>query len=169
LLEQTAGIRLVSHTLQVGGVRVPEGAELPGPDDAPSLDADPLRCFDPATSSALVEGADAARSDGDTLGGVVEVLAYGAPVGLGSHIQWDRRQDGRLAQAIMSIQAMKGVEIGDGFTTAGRRGSAAHDELLSAREQQPGASRGFPRVTNRAGGLEGGITNGQVLRVRGAL
>src|SRR5699024_1517500 len=96
LLEQTAGIRLVSHTLQVGGVRVPEGAELPGPDDAPSLDADPLRCFDPATSSAMVEEVDAAKSDGDTLGGVVEVLAYGAPVGLGSHIQWDRRLDGRL-------------------------------------------------------------------------
>ncbi|HLQ81826.1 MAG TPA: chorismate synthase [Brachybacterium sp.] len=165
LLEQTAGIRLVSHTLQVGGVRVPEGAELPGPDDAPSLDADPLRCFDPATSSAMVEEVDAAKSDGDTLGGVVEVLAYGAPVGLGSHIQWDRRLDGRLAQAIMSIQAMKGVEIGDGFTTAGRRGSAAHDEILAADD----TSGTFPRVTNRAGGIEGGMTNGQVIRVRGAL
>src|SRR5699024_9575785 len=165
LNEQTAGIRRVSHTLQVGGVRVPEGAELPGPDDAPSLDADPLRCFDPATSSAMVEEVDAAKSDGDTLGGVVEVLAYGAPVGLGSHIQWDLRLYGRLAQAIMSIQAMKGVEIGDGFTTAGRRGSAAHDEILAADD----TSGTFPRVTNRAGGIEGGMTNGQVIRVRGAL
>src|SRR5699024_962044 len=122
-------------------------------------------CFDPATSSAMVEEVDAAKSDGDTLGGVVEVLAYGAPVGLGSHIQWDRRLDGRLAQAIMSIQAMKGVEIGDGFTTAGRRGSAAHDEILAADD----TSGTFPRVTNRAGGIEGGMTNGQVIRGRGAL
>ena len=169
LLEQAAGIRLVAHTLQTGAVRVPEDAELPTPDDLDTLDADPLRCFHPETSAAMVTEVDEAKADGDTLGGVVEVLAYGVPVGLGSHIQWDRRLDGRLAQAIMSIQAMKGVEIGDGFATAGRRGSAAHDEILSAREQQPGASRGFPRVTNRAGGLEGGITNGQVLRVRGAL
>ena len=169
LLEQAAGIRLVAHTLQTGAVRVPEDAELPTPDDLDTLDADPLRCFHPETSAAMVTEVDEAKADGDTLGGVVEVLAYGVPVGLGSHIQWDRRLDGRLAQAIMSIQAMKGVEIGDGFATAGRRGSAAHDEILSAREQQPGASRGFPRVTNRAGGLEGVITNGQVLRVRGAL
>src|SRR5699024_6690536 len=97
-------------------------------------------------------------------GGVVEVLAYGVPVGLGSHTQWDRKLDGRLAQAIMSIQAMKGVEIGDGFATAGRRGSAAHDEILAA--DAPGT---FPRVSNRAGGLEGGMSNGQVIRVRGAL
>src|SRR5699024_8859409 len=111
LLEQAAGIRLVSHTLQVGSVRVPEDAELPTPEDLEALDADPLRCFHRGTSEAMVAEVDAAKADGDTLGGVVEVLAYGAPVGLGSHIQWDRRLDGRLAQAIMSIQAMKGVEI----------------------------------------------------------
>src|SRR5699024_12000235 len=109
---------------------------------APARDAEPLSCFAPATSASMVEGVDAAKSDGVTLGGVVEVLAYGAPVGLGSHIQWDRRLDGRLAQAIMSIQAMKGVEIGDGFTTAGRRGSAAHDEILAADD----TSGTFPRV-----------------------
>ena len=166
LLEQAAGIRLVSHTLQVGSVRVPEGADLPTPDDLAALDEDPLRCFHQETSAAMVAEVDGAKADGDTLGGVVEVLAYGAPVGLGSHIQWDRRLDGRLAQAIMSIQAMKGVEIGDGFATAGRRGSQAHDEILI-----PEADSGdtFPRVSNRAGGLEGGITNGQVIRVRGAL
>ncbi|MDN6400832.1 MAG: chorismate synthase [Brachybacterium sp.] len=173
LLEQTAGIRLVSHTLQVGGVRVPEDAELPTPEHVASLDEDPLRCFDRETSAAMVAEVDAAKSDGDTLGGVVEVLAYGAPVGLGSHIQWDRRLDGQLAQAIMSIQAMKGVEIGDGFATAGRRGSAAHDEILAVDQSrsEPGndGSRTYPRVTNRAGGIEGGMTNGQVIRVRGAL
>ncbi|WP_299303704.1 chorismate synthase [uncultured Brachybacterium sp.] len=173
LLEQAAGIRLVSHTLQVGSVRVPDEAALPTPEDLVALDADPLRCFDRRTSAAMVAEVDAAKADGDTLGGVVEVLAYGAPVGLGSHIQWDRRLDGKLAQAIMSIQAMKGVEIGDGFATAGRRGSEAHDEILAtdgAQQQDgSGASGTFPRVTNRAGGLEGGITNGQVIRVRGAL
>ncbi|MGP9537067.1 chorismate synthase [Brachybacterium sp. AOP43-C2-M15] len=165
LLEQAAGIRLVSHTLQVGTVRVPDGADLPAPEDAERLDADPLRCADAGTSAAMVAEVDAAKADGDTLGGVVEVLAYGVPVGLGSHTQWDRRLDGRLAQAIMSIQAMKGVEIGDGFATAGRRGSEAHDEILTA----DGGTEGYPRVTNRAGGLEGGISNGQVIRVRGAL
>lgn len=171
LLEQAAGIRLVSHTLQVGSVRVPEGAALPAPEDAELLDGDPLRCFDRETSAAMIAEVDAAKADGDTLGGVVEVLAYGAPVGLGSHIQWDRRLDGRLAQAIMSIQAMKGVEIGDGFTTAARRGSAAHDEILAIDRSATGSEDAgtFPRVTNRAGGIEGGMTNGQVIRVRGAL
>lgn len=173
LLEQAAGIRLVSHTLQVGSVRVPEDAELPTPEDVAALDEDPLRCFDRETSAAMVAEVDAAKSDGDTLGGVVEVLVYGSPVGLGSHIQWDRRLDGQLAQAIMSIQAMKGVEIGDGFATAGRRGSAAHDEILAVDQSQPepgsDGSRTYPRVTNRAGGIEGGMTNGQVIRVRGAL
>jgi chorismate synthase len=167
LLEQAAGIRLVSHTLAVGAVRVPEDAELPQPADSARLDEDPLRCFDPATSEAMVAEVDAAKADGDTLGGVVEVLAYGVPVGLGSHTQWDRKLDGRLAQAIMSIQAMKGVEIGDGFATAGRRGSRAHDEILPVHET--GEEREYPRVTNRAGGLEGGMSNGQVIRVRGAL
>jgi len=163
LLEQAAGIRLVSHTLSVGAVRVPEDAPLPSPEDAARLDEDPLRCFHAETSAAMVAEVDAAKEDGDTLGGVVEVLAYGVPVGLGSHTQWDRKLDGRLAQAVMSIQAMKGVEIGDGFATAARRGSAAHDEILTPQED------GFGRVTNRAGGLEGGMSNGQVIRVRGAL
>ncbi|APX31701.1 chorismate synthase [Brachybacterium sp. P6-10-X1] len=167
ILEQTAGIRLVSHTLAVGTVRVPDDAPLPAPGDDAALDDDPLRCFDPGTSEAMVAEVDAAKADGDTLGGVVEVLAYGVPVGLGSHTQWDRKLDGRLAQAVMSIQAMKGVEIGDGFATAARRGSAAHDEILAAGDQDPAAAT--PRASNRAGGLEGGMSNGQVIRVRGAL
>ncbi|MGY5764458.1 chorismate synthase [Brachybacterium sp. DNPG3] len=164
LLEQAAGIRLVSHTLSVGSVRVPDDAALPTPDDGSALDADPLRCLHGETSAAMVAEVDSAKEDGDTLGGVVEVLAYGVPVGLGSHTQWDRKLDGRLAQAIMSIQAMKGVEIGDGFATAARRGSAAHDEILVA-----GDDPRYPRATNRAGGLEGGMSNGQIIRVRGAL
>ncbi|MCT2294645.1 chorismate synthase [Brachybacterium muris] len=168
ILEQAAGIRLVSHTLSVGPVRVPDDATLPTPEDVTALDADPLRCFHPATSEAMVAEVDAAKADGDTLGGVVEVLAYGVPVGLGSHTQWDRRLDGRLAQAIMSIQAMKGVEIGDGFATAARRGSAAHDEILAG-EGTDGSDGRTRRESNRAGGLEGGISNGQVIRVRGAL
>ncbi|MCS6710587.1 chorismate synthase [Brachybacterium sp. EF45031] len=165
LLEQAAGIRLVSHALAVGSVRVPEDAPLPGPGDVTALDADPLRCFHPETSAAMVAEVDAAKAAGDTLGGVVEVLAYGVPVGLGSHTQWDRRLDGRLAQAIMSIQAMKGVEIGDGFAVAASRGSDAQDEIL------PGGvgAAGTHRAANRAGGTEGGISNGEVIRVRGAL
>jgi chorismate synthase len=165
LLAQAAGIRLVSHTLQVGSVRVPEDAALPGPDDSAALDQDPLRCFDPETSARMVAEVDAAKKDADTLGGVVEVLAVGVPVGLGSHTQWDRKLDGRLAQAIMSIQAFKGVEIGDGFASAGRRGSVAHDEILPGGDGPYATSR----AANRAGGLEGGMTNGQVVRVRGAL
>lgn len=165
ILEQTAGVRLVSHTLSVGPVRVPEDAPLPTPEDGPRLDADPLRCFDPATTEAMVAEVDACQRDGDTLGGVVEVLAYDVPVGLGSHTQWDRRLDGRLAQAIMSIQAMKGVEIGDGFATAARRGSAAHDEIVPS----VGGPADTARVSNRAGGIEGGMSNGEVVRVRGAL
>ncbi|MBV7411985.1 chorismate synthase [Dermabacteraceae bacterium TAE3-ERU27] len=164
LLEQAAGIRLVSHTVAVGEVSVPDGAPLPGPQDTALLDADPLRCFDPETSARMVAAVDECKKDGDTLGGVVEVLAYDVPIGLGSHTHWDRRLDGRLAQAIMSIQAFKGVEIGDGFATAARRGSAAHDEILPAAD-----AGGVTRASNRAGGLEGGITNGQVLRVRGAM
>lgn len=172
ILEQAAGVRLVSHTLAAGPVRVPEGAALPTPDDAAALDADPLRCFHAETSALMVREVDACQKDGDTLGGVVEVLAYGVPVGLGSHTQWDRRLDGRLAQAVMSIQAMKGVEIGDGFAQAASRGSAAHDEILLADASDNAATAGPVRTTrasNRAGGLEGGISNGQVIRVRGAL
>ncbi len=163
LLEQAAGIRLLSHTVAVGQVAVPEGTELPGPDDVAALDADPVRCHDDATSAAMVAEIDAARGDGDTLGGVVEVLAYGLPPGLGSHVHADRRLDGRLAGAVMSIQAMKGVEVGDGFTTARRRGSAAHDEI------ETGPDGKVRRRTGRAGGTEGGMSTGDVLRVRAAM
>lgn len=156
------GVRLVSHTLSIGPVQVPEGSPLPGPDDVEALDADPLRCFDPATSALMVAEVDAARKDGDTLGGIVEVLAYGLPPGVGSHVHWDRRLDGRLAQALMSIQAIKGVEVGDGFETTRRRGSAAHDELFVAAD-------GITRASDRAGGTEGGMTTGTVLRVRAGM
>lgn len=156
------GIRLVSHTLSIGPVQVPAGATLPTPDDVATLDADPLRCFDPATSEEMVAEVDAAKKDGDTLGGIVEVLAYGLPPGLGSHVQWDRRLDGKLAQALMSIQAIKGVEVGDGFETTRRRGSAAHDELFAA-------SEGITRSSDKAGGTEGGMSTGTVLRVRAGM
>src|SRR5699024_8655151 len=116
------GISLVSHTLSIGPVRVPDDATLPHSDDVATLDNDPLRCFDPDTSQRMVAEVDDARKSGDTLGGIVEVLAYGLPPGLGSHVHWDRRLDGRLAQALMGIQAIKGVEVGDGFTTTTRRG-----------------------------------------------
>jgi chorismate synthase len=156
------GIRLVSHTLSIGPVQVPEGAPLPTPDDVARLDEDPLRCFDPSTSALMVEEVDAARKDGDTLGGIVEVLAYGLPPGLGSHVHWDRRLDGKLAQALMSIQAIKGVEVGDGFETTRRRGSAAHDELFAT-------DGGITRSSDRAGGTEGGMSTGTVLRIRAGM
>lgn len=156
------GIRLVSHTLSIGPVRVPEGAALPTPDDVELLDADPLRCFDPATSAAMVAEVDDAKKAGDTLGGIVEVLAYGLPPGLGSHVQWDRRLDAKLAQALMSIQAIKGVEVGDGFLTTTRRGSQAHDELFATDD-------GITRSSDRAGGTEGGMSTGTVLRVRAGM
>ena len=147
--------------MSLGAVCAPEGV-LPGPLDGPRVDADPVRCADPATSQAMVAEIDAVKKDGDTLGGVVEVVGYGLPPGLGSHVHWDRRLDGRLAAALMSIQAIKGVEVGDGFTTARRRGSQAHDEI------EPGAG-GIRRTTNRAGGIEGGMSTGEVLRVRAAM
>ncbi|OCG75699.1 chorismate synthase [Microbacterium sediminis] len=156
------GIRLVSHTLSIGPVRVPDGAPLPTPDDVDALDADPLRCFDPATSEAMVAEVDDARKAGDTLGGIVEVLAYGLPPGLGSHVHWDRRLDGKLAQALMSIQAIKGVEVGDGFLTTTRRGSRAHDELFLTDD-------GIARASGRAGGTEGGMSTGTPLRVRAGM
>ncbi|ASR54483.1 chorismate synthase [Cellulomonas sp. PSBB021] len=162
LLEQAAGIRLVSHVVGIGPVAVPDDAELPGPDDVAALDADPVRCFHGETSAAMVAEIDECHKDGDTLGGVVEVLAYGVPSGLGSHVHGDRRLDSRLAGALMGIQAIKGVEVGDGFRTAARRGSQAHDEIdrVDGRVQ---------RRSNRAGGLEGGMTNGEILRVRAAM
>ncbi|KQV08041.1 chorismate synthase [Leifsonia sp. Root112D2] len=156
------GIELVSHTLSIGPVRVPEGRPLPEPDDVQALDEDPLRCFDPGTSAAMVAEVDAARKDGDTLGGVVEVLAYGLPPGLGSHVHWDRRLDSQLAAALMGIQAIKGVEVGDGFLTTRRRGSEAHDELFATDGE-------ITRSSDRAGGTEGGMSTGMVLRVRAGM
>ncbi len=156
------GIRLVSHTLAIGPVRVPDDAQLPAPDDVAALDADPLRCHDPATSARMVAEVDRAHDDGDTLGGVVEVLAYGLPPGLGSYTHWDRRLDSRLAGALMGIQAIKGVEVGDGFRTAARRGSEAHDEMVA----EGGVIR---RLSDRAGGTEGGMSTGTVLRVSAAM
>src|SRR3954449_8734666 len=163
-LEQSYGIRLVSHTVSIGTAGVPDGAALPTPDDVERLDADPVRAFDPSGSAAMVAEVDAARKDGDTLGGVVEVLAYGVPPGLGSHVHWDRKLDGLLAQALMSIQAMKGVEIGDGFEVAGLRGSQAHDEIL----WDEGAEE-YTRGSTRAGGTEGGMTTGGLLVARVAM
>jgi chorismate synthase len=161
VLSQVLGIQILSHVVALGPVRIPDEA-MPGPDDAAAVDADPVRCFDAATSAAMVAEIDAVRKDGDTLGGVVEVLAFGLPPGLGSFTHWDRRLDGRLAGALMSIQAIKGVEVGDGFTTAGRRGSVAHDEIEATGD-------GVARRTNRAGGIEGGMSTGEVIRVRAAM
>ena len=156
------GIRLVSHTLSIGPVAAPDGAPVPTPDDVAALDADPLRCFDAVTSQKMVDEIDDARKAGDTLGGIVEVLAYGVPPGLGSHVQWDRRLDAKLAQALMSIQAIKGVEVGDGFETTRRRGSAAHDALFPTDD-------GVARGSDRAGGTEGGMSTGTTLRVRAGM
>ena len=161
LLRQVLGVEILSHVVALGPVKAPDGA-VPGPRDQAVIDADPVRCADPATSQAMVAEIDAVRKDGDTLGGVVEVLAYGLPPGLGSFTHWDRRLDARLAGALMSIQAIKGVEVGDGFTTATRRGSAAHDEIEIA-------EGGVRRRTNRAGGIEGGMSTGEAIRVRAAM
>ena len=162
LLEQVAGIRLVSHVVRIGSVALPDDVRPPRAEDTERLNADPVRCTDPATSAAMVAEIDATRKDGDTLGGVVEVIATGVPVGLGTHVSADRRLDARLAAALMGIQAVKGVEIGDGFAEAARRGSAAHDEIVSV------TSGRLTRSTNRAGGIEGGISNGSDVRVRAA-
>jgi chorismate synthase len=160
-LSQAYGIQILSHVVAIGPVCAPESL-VPGPQDAARIDEDPVRCLDPAASAAMREEIDRARSDGDTLGGVVEVAVHGTPPGLGSHVHWDRRLDGRLAAALMSIHAIKGVEIGEGFTTARRRGSAAHDEIEAA-------AGGVRRRTNRAGGIEGGMSTGEVIRVRAAM
>jgi len=156
------GVTLVAHTLSIGSVRVPEGSALPVPGDVDALDADPLRCFDPATSALMVAEVDKAHDDGDTLGGVVEVLAYGVPPGLGSYVHWDRRLDAQLAGALMGIQAIKGVEVGDGFLTTTRRGSEAHDELVTDGSE-------ISRLSDKAGGTEGGMSTGTVLRVRAGM
>jgi chorismate synthase len=160
-LFQAAGIQIISHVVALGRVFVPDGV-LPQPGDLAAIDADPVRCLDSAASAAMRAEIDAARKDGDTLGGVVEVVLYGLPPGLGSHVHWDRRLDGRLAAAMMSIQAIKGVEIGDGFAGAARRGSQAHDEIESR-------AAGLHRLTNRAGGIEGGMSTGDPVRVRAAM
>jgi len=161
MLTQVLGVHVLSHVAAIGSVRAPDDL-APGPDDAAAVDADPVRCFDAAASQAMIAEIDAAKKDGDTLGGVVEVLAFGVPPGLGSFTHWDRRLDARLAGALMSIQAIKGVEVGDGFTTATRRGSVAHDEIEAT-------GGGITRRTNRAGGIEGGMSTGEVIRLRVAM
>ena len=161
LLRQGLGVGIVSHVVELGPVAVKPGTQ-PTPDDAERIDADPLRCLDPDVSARMVAEVDAAKRDQDTLGGIVEVLAYGVPPGLGTHTQWDRKLDARLAAALCSIQAIKGVEIGDAFLQARSRGSQAHDEIVPTAD-------GVRRVTDRAGGLEGGMTTGEPLRVRAAM
>ncbi len=160
-LEQAVGARLVAHVVELGGVPAPAGS-VPGPDDVARLDEDPVRCLDPDASKLMVERIDQAHKDGDTLGGVVEVAVHGLPPGLGSHAHWDRRLDARLAGALMGIQAIKGVEVGDGFELAATPGSLAHDEIVT----QDGVLR---RTSGRSGGTEGGMTTGEVLRVRAAM
>jgi chorismate synthase len=160
-LRQALGVEVVSHVVRIGSVEAPAGV-LPGPDDADRVDKSEVRCFDSSTDAAMIAEIDAARRDGDTLGGVVEVLAYGLPPGLGSHTHGDRRLDARLAAALMGIQAIKAVEMGDGFELARSRGSRAHDEIVNV----DGAIR---RTSGRSGGTEGGMTTGEVLRVRAAM
>ena len=162
-LEQSVGITILSHVLSIGSVRVPGDAPLPQEGDMDRIDSDPVRCADSETSKLMIAEIESAHSDGDTLGGVVEVLAFNMPPGLGSHVHWDRRLDSRLAGALMGIQAIKGVELGDGFETATRRGSVAHDEI----EKSPLGT--IVRRTDRAGGTEGGMSNGEILRVRAAM
>jgi len=162
-IEQSVGITLFSHVISIGGVRVAEDAPLPGKNDQEKIDADPVRCADAKTSALIVNEIEKAHSDGDTLGGVCEVLVFDVPPGLGSHVHWDRRLDSRLAGAMMGIQAIKGVEIGDGFLTATRRGSSAHDEI-----EKNNAGK-IVRRTDRAGGTEGGMSNGEILRISVAM
>ena len=160
-LEQSVGARIVSHVVALGGVHAPAGV-VPEAQDVARLDADEVRCLDPETSAAMVARIDQAHKDGDTLGGVVEVVVHGLPPGLGSHVHWDRRLDARLAGALMGIQAIKGVEVGDGFELADTPGSAAHDEIVNT-------DQGLRRTSGRAGGTEGGMSTGEVLRVRAAM
>ncbi|MDH6552643.1 chorismate synthase [Streptomyces sp. SAI-117] len=160
-LKETTGIEIVSHVVELCSVKAPAGV-YPTPADVERLDADPLRCLDADTSKAMVAEVDQAHKDGDTLGGVVEILAYGVPVGLGSHVHWDRKLDARLAGALMGIQAIKGVELGDGFELARVPGSKAHDEIVNSPE-------GIRRVSGRSGGTEGGLSTGELLRVRAAM
>ena len=160
-LEQATGAAVVSHVVRIGPAVAPYGS-VPVPGDQERLDADPVRCLDPEASAAMVAAIDQAHKDGDTLGGVVEVAVHGLPPGLGSHVHWDRRLDARLAAALMGIQAIKGVEVGDGFALAADPGSKAHDEII-------GTEDGIRRTSGRSGGTEGGMTTGEVLRVRAAM
>ncbi|GAA3490574.1 MULTISPECIES: chorismate synthase [Streptomyces] len=160
-LKETTGIEIVSHVVELAAAKAPYGV-LPVPADEARLDEDPVRCLDADASKAMVAEIDQAHKDGDTLGGVVEVLAYGVPVGLGSFTHWDRRLDSRLAGALMGIQAIKGVEVGDGFDLARVPGSKAHDEIVPTAD-------GVKRTTGRAGGTEGGMSTGELLRVRAAM
>jgi chorismate synthase len=162
-LQQTVGVTILSHVLSIGSVRVDEDAALPQAGDMRLIDEDPVRCADKVASAKMITEIENAHRDGDTLGGVVEVLAFNMPPGLGSHVHWDRRLDAKLAGAVMGIQAIKGVEIGDGFRTATRRGSVAHDEI-----EKDSAGK-IVRRTDRAGGTEGGMSNGEILRVRAAM
>ena len=158
------GVEIISHVIQMGSARVPAEAARPTPADLDAVDESPVRCFDPAAADAMIAEVKAAAKGGDSLGGVVEVLAFGVPIGLGSHVHWDRKLDGLIAQSLMSIQAVKGVEIGDGFEVAGRRGSAAHDPIRWNSEDGR-----YERLSTLAGGLEGGITNGELLVARAAM
>ncbi|MGH2752936.1 MAG: chorismate synthase [Actinomycetota bacterium] len=158
-LLQQLGISVISHVVRIGAAAVGAAAPRPGPGDLDAIDASPVRCFDGSASAAMVEEIDRAGAEGDSLGGVIEIIAFGLPPGLGSHVHWDRKLDGRLGGALMAVPAIKGVEFGDGFALAERRGSEAHDEIQSVTE----------RVTGRAGGTEGGMTIGGSLRVRAAM
>jgi chorismate synthase len=160
-LGQALDVRLVAHVVSIGAATAPPGL-LPTVDDVSRLDDDPVRCLDAGASAAMVAEIDKAHKDGDTLGGIVEVLAYGLPPGLGSYVHWDRRLDSRLAGALMGIQAIKGVEVGDGFEVARGPGSTAHDEIVTGPE-------GIRRTSGHSGGTEGGMSTGEVLRVRAAM
>jgi chorismate synthase len=156
-LLRSIGVEIVSHVIQLGSVRA-DPERRPGPTDLGAVDNSEVRCFDPTAEARMIDEIRAAQKEGDSLGGIVEVLAYGVPVGLGSHVHWDRKLDGLLAQALLSIQAVKGVEIGDGFAVASRRGSEAHDAI--GWDDDAGDYR---RESSRAGGIEGGMSTGEVL------
>ena len=164
-LEQSLGIRTVAHVISIGGAGVedPASAPLPAPDDVAALDASPVRTLDKDAEARMIARIDEAKANADTLGGVVEVITYGVPAGIGTYVESDRRLDAALASALMGIQAIKGVEIGDGFLEALRPGSQAHDEIMV------GGDGRITRMTNRAGGIEGGMSNGQPIRVRAAM
>lgn len=164
-LEQAAGIRTVSHVVSIGGAGADDSSAmpLPTPDDVDALDASPVRTLDKDAEARMIARIDEAKANADTLGGVIEVIAYGMPAGVGTYVESDRRLDAALASAVMGIQAIKGVEIGDGFLEAMRPGSQAHDEIVT------GADGHIERLTNRAGGIEGGMSNGQPIRVRAAM